>query len=61
MNTQEFLNEIYKGCEDGYLTLTLLPARKTLWFPIKALEKAAMEAEKYGKNTNTFFGVYILK
>ena len=57
MHTEEFLSEIYKGCHDGFLTLTMLPERKTLWFKVSEIEKASLLAGKYGAKTNTFFGV----
>ena len=61
MNSKEFFNEIYKGCDEGYITLTLLPQRKTLWFKVKELGKLCEAARKYGANTNTFFGVGLRK
>ena len=61
MNTKDFLSEIYKGCSDGFLTLTMLPERKTLWFKVSEIEKASITARKYGTKTNTFFGVGLRK
>ena len=61
MNTKDFLSEIYKGCSDGFLTLTMLPERKTLWFKVSEIEKASLLAGKYGVKTNTFFGVGLRK
>ena len=61
METKEFLSEIYKGCSDGFLTLTMLPERKTLWFKVSEIEKASITARKYGTKTNTFFGVGLRK
>ena len=61
MKTQDFLNEVYRDCDDGYLTLTILPERKTLWFKITEIEKAAIFAQKYGLKTNVFFGVGLRK
>ncbi|MDO4200321.1 MAG: DUF927 domain-containing protein [Clostridia bacterium] len=61
MHTEEFLSEIYKGCHDGFLTLTMLPERKTLWFEVSEIEKASLLAGKYGAKTNTFFGVGLRK
>ncbi|MBR2579249.1 MAG: hypothetical protein IKE41_03855, partial [Clostridia bacterium] len=61
MDTEEFLSEIYKGCHDGFLTLTMLPERKTLWFKVSEIEKASITARKYGTKTNTFFGVGLRK
>mgnify|MGYP004563438329 FL=1 len=61
MDTRDFLNEIYKGCSDGYLTLTMLPERKTLWFKVSEIEKTSLFAGKYGSKTNTFFGVGLRK
>ncbi len=57
MNTQEFLNEIYKDCNEGFITLTTLPGRKTRWFKVNEVEKAAKVAESIGQKTNVFFGV----
>lgn len=57
MDTKDFLSEIYKGCREGYLTLTTLPERKTLWFKVSEIEKSSLLAGKYGVKTNTFFGV----
>ena len=57
MNSKDFFNEIYKNCTEGYITLTLLPERKTLWFRVKELDKLCESARKYGSKTNTFFGV----
>ncbi len=57
MNTCEFLNEIYKGCETGFITLTTLPSRNTKWFKVNEIEKIAKTAEIIGQKTNVFFGV----
>ncbi len=57
MNTYEFLNEIYKGCETGFITLTTLPGRNTKWFKVNEIEKIAKTAEIIGQKTNVFFGV----
>lgn len=57
MNNKDFFSEIYRGCDEGYITLTLLPERKTLWFKVKELDKFCESARKYGAKTNTFFGV----
>ena len=61
MKTKEFLSEIYKGCSDGFLTITMLPERKTLWFKMSEIEKASIVARQYGTKTNTFFGVGLRK
>lgn len=61
MNNNDFFNEIYKGCDEGYITLTLLPERKTLWFKINKLDKLYEAVKKYGAKTNTFFGVGLRK
>ena len=61
METKDFLSEIYEGCREGYLTLTTLPERKTLWFKVSEIEKASITARKYGTKTNTFFGVGLRK
>lgn len=34
MKSKEFLKEIYKGCNQGFVTLTSLPDIKTKWFKI---------------------------
>lgn len=57
MNTCEFLNEIYKGCDAGFITLTALPSRKTKWFKVSEIEKVTKIAESIGQKTNVFFGV----
>lgn len=57
MNTCEFLNEIYKGCETGFITLTTLPSRNTKWFKVNEIEKIAKTSEIIGQRTNVFFGV----
>lgn len=61
MDTRDFLSEIYKDCHDGFLTLTMLPERKTLWFKSDELFKVSETAKKYGAKTNTFFGVGLRK
>lgn len=61
MNTLEFLNEIYKGCGNGFITITLLPQRKTLWFKTSDLSTAEKEVKTHGAKTNTFFGVGLRK
>ncbi len=61
MNTRNFFREIYKDCSGGYITITTLPERKTLWFKVSEIEKAALLAGKYGAKTNTFFGVGLRK
>lgn len=57
MNTCEFFNEIYKGCDAGFITLTTLPGRQTRWFKANEIEKVAKTAEDIGQKTNVFFGV----
>lgn len=57
MNTQNFFRKIYKDCSCGYITITTLPERKTLWFKMSEIEKTSLLAGKYGAKTNTFFGV----
>lgn len=61
MDTRDFLSEIYKDCHDGFLTLTMLPERKTLWFKSDELFKVSETDKKYGAKTNTFFGVGLRK
>ncbi len=61
MDTREFFNELYKGCDEGYITLTLLPERKTMWFKANEIGKFAATAVKQGISTNAFFGVGLRK
>ena len=61
MDNKEFFSEIYKDCDEGYITLTLLPKRKTLWFKVSELNKLCDAVKKYGTKTNTFFGVGLRK
>ncbi len=61
MDTKAFLSTIYRGCDEGYITLTLLPERKTLWFKVSEIEKVLAAVRKYGAKTNTFFGVGLRK
>lgn len=61
MNTAEFFKKLYSNCDRGFLSITLLPERKTLWFKASETQKAALKAENTGKNTNTFFGVGLRK
>lgn len=57
MDTKAFLITIYRDCPEGYITLTLLPERKTLWFKVNEIEKVLASVKKHGAKTNTFFGV----
>lgn len=61
MDNKEFFSEIYKDCDEGYITLTLLPRRKTLWFKVSELNKLCEAVKKYGTKINTFFGVGLRK
>lgn len=61
MDTKEFFAEIYKGCDEGYITLTLLPERRTLWFKLGELEKLEQAVKKYSNKTNIYFGVGLRK
>lgn len=61
MDTKEFFAEIYKGCDEGYITLTLLPERRTLWFKLSELEKLEQAIKKYSNKTNVYFGVCLRK
>lgn len=61
MDTKEFFAEIYKGCDEGYITLTLLPERRTLWFKLSELEKLEQAIKKYSNKTNAYFGVCLRK
>ena len=61
MDTKEFLTEIYKGCDEGYITLTLLPERRTLWFKLGEFDKLEQAVKKYSNKTNIYFGVGLRK
>mgnify|MGYP000772044878 FL=1 len=61
MDTKEFLTEIYRGCDEGYITLTLLPERRTLWFKLGEFDKLEQAVEKYSDKTNIYFGVGLRK
>lgn len=61
MDTKEFFAEIYKGCDEGYITLTLLPERRTLWFELSEIEKLEQAVKKYSNKTNIYFGVCLRK
>jgi len=61
MVTRGFLEEIYKGCKDGYITLNTIPEKETFWFKVNELDKAEKKAAELGKKTNTFFGVNLRK
>lgn len=61
MTTKDFLSEIYKGCDAGFITLTSLPSRQTKWFKVVEIEKIAKTAEIIGQKTNVFFGVGLRK
>lgn len=61
MDTKAFLSTIYRNCDEGYITLTLLPERKTLWFKVNEIEKVLAAVKKYRAKTNTFFGVGLRK
>lgn len=61
MDTKEFLTEIYRGCDEGYITLTLLPERRTLWFKLGEFDKLEQAVKKYGNKTNIYFGVGLRK
>ena len=61
MDTKEFFAEIYKGCDEGHITLTLLPERRTLWFKLDELEKLEQAVKKYSNKTNVYFGVGLRK
>lgn len=61
MDTKEFLTEIYRGCDEGYITLTLLPERRTLWFKLGEFDKLEQAVKKYSNKTNIYFGVGLRK
>lgn len=61
MDTKAFLSTIYRKCTEGYITLTFLPERKTLWFKVNEIDKISEAAQKYGTKTNTFFGVGLIR
>lgn len=61
MDTKEFFAEIYRGCDEGYITLTLLPERRTLWFKLCEFDKLEQAVKKYGNKTNIYFGVGLRK
>lgn len=61
MDTKAFLSTIYRKCTEGYITLTFLPERKTLWFKVNEIEKVSAAVKKYSAKTNTFFGVGLRK
>lgn len=55
LNTQRFLNEIYKGCNAGFITLTALPSRSAKWFKVDEIEKVAKFAESIGQKKQVYF------
>ncbi len=57
MTTKDFLSEIYKGCDAGFITLTSLPSRQTKWFKVGEIDKVVKMTENVGQKTNVFFGV----
>jgi uncharacterized protein (DUF927 family) len=61
MEVAKFLNEVYKGCTEGYITLMTIPERDTYWFKATETDQAAKKAVELGKTTNTFFGVGLRK
>lgn len=61
MDTKEFFAEIYRGCDEGYITLTLLPERRTLWFKLGEFDKLEQAVKKYSNKTNIYFGVGLRK
>ena len=61
MTTRDFFNELYKGCNDGFITITTLPERDTYWFGVANIDAAADKAQACGRLTNTYFGVGLRK
>lgn len=57
MNSEIFFKEIYKNCDDGFITLTTLPSRNTKWFKVSEIGKMSKISDEIGKKTNVFFGV----
>ena len=61
MDMKKFFSEIYKDCNEGYITLTLLPERRTLWFKAGEFDKLEQTVKKYRNKTNIYFGVGLRK
>jgi hypothetical protein len=57
MTAKEFLEEIYKGAESGYITVWTRTDKKTAWFAVTEIGSAAAYANKRAAKDDVYFGV----
>lgn len=60
METNEFLQKVYGGLRDGFLSVTTFAKdgeARTKWFDTGQLDDMAAYAVEVGKNCNTYFGI----
>lgn len=61
MTTLDFLQEIYRGCESGYLTIWSRQDKKTAWFEVSQLEAAISYAQQQNADKDVYFGIGLRK
>ena len=58
---KDFLTEMYRGCKDGCITVTTLPDRRNLHFPVTEIDKAAEAIEALGQTRHTYYNSALRK
>lgn len=55
MNTHDFLETLFGGCDNGNITITTLPSKKNYHIPVAEIDRAA-EIISSHQNENIFYG-----
>ena len=58
---KDFLTEMYRGCKDGCITVTTLPDRRNLHFPVTEIDEAAEAIEALGQTRHTYYNTALRK
>ena len=58
---KDFLTEMYRGCKDGCITVTTLPDRRNLHFPVTEIDKVAEAIEALGQTRHTYYNTALRK
>ena len=58
---KNLLSEMFRGCKDGCITISTLPDRRNLHFPVSELDKAAEVVESLGQKMHTYYNTALRK
>lgn len=58
---KDFLKEMYRGCTDGCITVSTLPDRRNIHFPVTEIDAAAKAIESLGQSMHTYYNTALRK